>query len=235
MYDHAMGTIAVSEAAYMTGDARLRSVALKAAEFIVAAQREETGGWQYAPGEFGDTSVTGWCLMALHSAERVGYAIPPRTTQAASKWLQRVTAPGDSLLAGYQNRTPATPSMTAKNVFCRILLGETLSPKAVQEASDFIASMPPGSQERDYYYWYYASISLMQLQNDGWTRWNLRLRDFLLRSQRGDGEFAGSWDADGKWTDRGGRVYCTAMATLTLEVYYRYLPMYAVRAKTASR
>jgi prenyltransferase beta subunit len=235
MYDHAMGAIAVSEAAYMTSDARYQAVALKAADFIVAAQREETGGWQYAPGEFGDTSVTGWCLMALHSAERVGYPIPPRTSQAAMKWLERVTAPGDSLLAGYQNRSPATPSMTAKNVFCRILLGDVLSPRAVKEASDFIASMPPGTGDADYYYWYYASLSLMQLQNDGWTRWNLRLRDYLLRSQRRDGDGAGSWDADGKWTDRGGRVYCTAMATLTLEVYYRYLPMYAVRANAAVR
>jgi hypothetical protein len=125
--------------------------------------------------------------------------------------------------------------MTAKNVFCRILLGQTLSAAAVKEASDYIASLPPGAEERDYYYWYYASISLMQLQNDGWTRWNLRTRDYLLRNQRGDGEATGSWDPEGKWTDRGGRVYTTAMATLTLEVYYRYLPMYAVRAKPALR
>jgi len=40
------------------------------------------------------------------------------------------------------------------------------------------------------------------------------------------GEAAGSWPATGQWTPRGGLVMSTAMATLSLEVYYRYLPMY---------
>ncbi|MDQ7780995.1 MAG: hypothetical protein RDV41_14970, partial [Planctomycetota bacterium] len=32
----------------------------------------------------------------------------------------------------------------------------------------------------------------------------------------------GSWDADDRWGYEGGRVYGTAINTLTLEVYYRY-------------
>ena len=37
---------------------------------------------------------------------------------------------------------------------------------------------------------------------------------------------AGSWPAKGPYAPRGGVVMSTAMATLSLEVYYRYLPMY---------
>jgi uncharacterized membrane protein len=35
----------------------------------------------------------------------------------------------------------------------------------------------------------------------------------------------GSWDPVGKWGRESGRCVVTAMATLSLEVYYRYLPL----------
>ena len=37
-----------------------------------------------------------------------------------------------------------------------------------------------------------------------------------------DGCPRGSWDPDGRWGHEGGRIYATALAVLTLEVYYRY-------------
>ena len=42
-----------------------------------------------------------------------------------------------------------------------------------------------------------------------------------------EGPQAGSWDTNDLWGGHGGRVYTTALATLTLEVYYRFLPLYA--------
>jgi hypothetical protein len=45
---------------------------------------------------------------------------------------------------------------------------------------------------------------------------------------------AGSWDPEKPMPDPhanvGGRIYSTALATLTLEVYYRYLPLYQTNA-----
>ena len=41
-----------------------------------------------------------------------------------------------------------------------------------------------------------------------------------------EGELAGSWHPNCRWGGYGGRVYSTAMATLSLEVYFRYLPIY---------
>ena len=38
---------------------------------------------------------------------------------------------------------------------------------------------------------------------------------------------AGSWGPEGvPHGDRGGRMYATSLALLTLQVYYRHLPMY---------
>lgn len=228
MYDHAIATIALAEATSMTGDNRYREAVLRAARFIVASQNHESGGWQYAPGEMGDTTVVGWQLMALHSAERLGFHTPPQTRQGAIRWLQRVQRDQNSILSGYMNRTP-TPANTAQALFSRIMLGMSIEPDALNEAVRFISSQPPGTGETDYYYWYYGSLSLMQLQNDAWNRWNLRTREHLVGKQRTDGPAAGSWDPVDQWSNRGGRVYSTAFATLTLEVYYRYLPTYRAR------
>ena len=49
----------------------------------------------------------------------------------------------------------------------------------------------------------------------------------LLAHQQVDGAAAGSWEPVDEWAEIGGRVYQTAICTLMLEVYYRYLPMYA--------
>jgi hypothetical protein len=96
--------------------------------------------------------------------------------------------------------------------------------------SDFLTrELPrPGG---DIYYWYYASLSLAQMQNnpqvrETWDRWNRRCRDTLIATQVKDGEQAGSW-TDSRWGERPGvgRIFSTALATLTLEVYYRYLPV----------
>ena len=46
MYDHAIATLALAEAALMTKDKRCASAALKGAAFIVAAQDDRSGGWR---------------------------------------------------------------------------------------------------------------------------------------------------------------------------------------------
>jgi hypothetical protein len=49
----------------------------------------------------------------------------------------------------------------------------------------------------------------------------------VVSLQRQDpGSLQGSWDPDPVWGGHGGRVYATAMAALTLEVYYRYVPLH---------
>jgi hypothetical protein len=84
----------------------------------------------------------------------------------------------------------------------------------------------PGQEETNLYYWYYGTLAMYQLQGDHWELWNKALQKSLLRTQRSDGDLAGSWDPDPVWGAYGGRVYATAMSALCLEVYYRYLPLY---------
>jgi hypothetical protein len=90
----------------------------------------------------------------------------------------------------------------------------------------------PGDGRANLYYWYYGTLAMYQLQGTYWDRWNEALQDTLISSQRKTGPSAGSWDANTVWGGYGGRVYSTALATLCLEVYYRFLPLYLEAAST---
>jgi hypothetical protein len=76
------------------------------------------------------------------------------------------------------------------------------------------------------YYNYYATQVLHHFAGDRWQAWNLKMRDGLVASQEKKGHARGSWFMNDPFVDRGGRLYCTAMATMILEVYYRHLPIY---------
>jgi hypothetical protein len=227
MYDHGMATIALGEAAQMTGDERYRAAALRAADFIVQAQNDRDGGWRYAPGDSGDTSVLGWQLMGLHSAQRVGFQIPPQTLRGAAKWIDNVSSGKNKIIAKYFDGRLVTATMTAEALFCRTLLGQHPSEAAVAEAAEMLMAESPDKPRRvNFYGMYYSSLALMQFQGDAWNRWNTATRNWLTKNQRRGGPLDGSWDPADRWGDQGGRIYSTALCTLTLEVYYRYLPMY---------
>ena len=53
------------------------------------------------------------------------------------------------------------------------------------------------------------------------------MREHLIRTQQTAGHKTGSWNPEGTdWGAQGGRMYATSMALITLQVYYRHLPMY---------
>jgi len=55
------------------------------------------------------------------------------------------------------------------------------------------------------------------------------MRDFLINKQAVDGHDRGSWYLDDKGFSKsayGGRVYCTSLAAMILEIYYRHMPLY---------
>jgi hypothetical protein len=54
----------------------------------------------------------------------------------------------------------------------------------------------------------------------------------LLTTQINTGHAAGSWYwDDGFSSGQAGRLYTTCMATMILEVYYRYMPLYSEQSQ----
>ena len=121
--------------------------------------------------------------------------------------------------------------MTAEALVCRQLLGSSPQNQTANEAVRFILGALPvsdrqGGGRMNFYYWYYATLALYQRQDQAWDRWNAAVQNALVETQVPAGQYAGSWSPETAWGNYGGRVYTTAMATLCLEVYYRYLPLY---------
>jgi len=228
MYCHGIATLALAEAYAMTHDEQLQPALIRAAQFTINAQDVRGGGWRYRAGEPGDLSQFGWQAMALRSIERSGIAVPIEVKRRMQRFLDSCAAGTLGGLARYQPGSgPATETMTAEALACRLIIGYPLSSQAQREAKSMIMSQLPGAKQDNVYYWYYATLAMFQLQDADWMRWNQALKQRLLTTQLpAYDEQAGSWNPDPLWGGYGGRVYSTAMSCLCLEVYYRYLPMY---------
>ena len=76
----------------------------------------------------------------------------------------------------------------------------------------------------------HADGQVWQFGGNEWDRWQRHLLASVADHQREDGDERGSWDPQvDPWGRDGGRVYATAMNTLTLEVYYRYDRLFGTR------
>jgi hypothetical protein len=226
MYDQGIASAAIAEAYGLSKDQKLAATVSNVTSFIVKAQNKESGGWRYAPGDRGDTSVFGWQIMALKSAELAGIKVPASTYELADKWLLSVAAGEKGGLYGYESKN-ATPAMTAEGMFCHQLMGDRPDDPRLQESAGYVGANIPDSKAVDIYYWYYGTLAMYQLHGPAWEVWNERMKEGLLATQVKDGADAGSWTPVGQWGAPCGRAGFTAMSALILEVYYRYLPMYS--------
>jgi hypothetical protein len=249
-YGHGIAAMALCEAYGMTQDPELREPARKAVEYIVKTQDPRHGGWRYVPGKGeSDTSVTGWQLMALKSAQMAGLEIPQETLDGIRRWLNQAEAPerdGRYMYSPWEGDTPQeragrVPSlaMTSEAMLMRMYLGRRRDDAQLIRGAEYLAAHLPevGTREqptRDCYYWYYATQAMYQMQGPYWAAWQARLNPLLKAGQVRDGPLAGSWHPLEPVKDvygNAGRVYVTAMNLLMLEVYYRHLPLFQELSK----
>ena len=224
MYSQGLAGIVLSESYAMTQDRRLQMPAQAALNYIMAAQDPAGGGWRYSPKQAGDTSAVGWQLMALKSGHMAFLQVSPLTIKKAVEFLNNVQA-DDGATYGYTD--PGNGAGTsAVGLLCRMYLGWKKDHPALQRGVDRLAKMGPS---KDLYFDYYATQILHHVEGDRWVSWNNRMRDMLVNAQARKGHEAGSWydGVDGgHGAHAAGRLYCTSLATMILEVYYRHLPIY---------
>jgi hypothetical protein len=226
MYSHGIATLALTEAYAMTNDSTLRDAAEQATRFIINAQYED-GGWRYQPaGESngpGDMTVTGWQLMALKSAMLGGIDVPNNVWSQARAFIDTLEI-DDGARFTYLAGQRATAATTAIGVLARMIDGAPRDSRALLRGVAKIGAQKPF--ENNVYFIYYASQVLHHLGGKFWTKWNAPMREYLIDTQATDGHEEGSWYILESHSSSGGRLYTTTMAIMTLEVYYRYMPLY---------
>jgi hypothetical protein len=238
MYDQGIGAMALCEAYGVSRDATLLAPASNAIAFIARAQNP-AGGWRYQPlSQDVDLSVFGWQYMALHSARLAGVPVRADALTRASNWIERVS--GGQFGGHYGYDAPSQtdrPAMYACGMFCRQLDKWSPDQDRMKESAAFLRTRPLPGRDVDAYYLYYATLALYQHQGEVWEEWNRRMKEVVPPLQRKTGPEAGSWDGQGRWGKQMGRAVTTGMVTLSLEVYYRFLPMYGYRSgeKDAAR
>jgi len=238
MYEHGIATFALADAcaaARAMGrepDERYLQAVKKAVRFIEANQHTD-GGWRYTPDlkRPGDSSVTGWQVLALKSAQEAGVEVSRECIEKIRRFF-KYRETGEYGRTGYEDRIPQTDATTGVGMLARqFLLGEPDAP-LIDEAAQYLADLAEmqwgdrkaDEENCDYYLWYNCTLAMFQVGGECWRRWNELVRDTIIGLQRHEGCERGSWDPNSRWGRFGGRIYSTALAVLTLETYYRYTP-----------
>lgn len=221
LYSQGVAGIALAEAYALTKDRQLRAPAQACLNYIMQAQDPEGGGWRYSPRQAGDTSASGWQYMALAIGSIGGLQVDPLVVKRYQFFLDSVQEDGGAAY-GYTDRGNGL-STSAIGLLCRCSMGWPANDPRIQAGGARLSAMMPSS---DVYSLYYCSQLLLRTKPAGWNVWNAKTRNTLVTKQARTGHADGSWHegvSGGHGAYVGGRLYCTAMATLTLENYYRYV------------
>ncbi len=145
---------------------------------------------------------------------------------------------------GYTDKTGAAPgtALTASGLLCRYYISEwsPVHPGMIEGVGGLMKNPPPaaGGNLKNLYYFYYATQVVHFFEGEEWKTWNEGakqpdgtrkggMRDWLVTTQTKKDVNLGSWEPeDGFFGKSCGRLGTTAVAILTLEVYYRHLPLY---------
>lgn len=230
-YTHGQCTIAICELLAMEKDKKLLEPAKRAVEYLLKTQSPE-GSWRYYPGSDSDMSVTGWCVMALQSARMADMKVPQESLDKITMYMDKIAQRNGSRYP-YQRNDKPTEVMTAEAMLCRQYLGWKQNDPRMEDALNYVLQRPIKytREQRDVYYWYYATQAMHHKEGKWWKQWNEVMREVVPAQQVKDGKEKGSWDPIrpclDEWQADGGRLYVTCLSTYMLEVYYRHLPIYA--------
>ncbi|AMV30241.1 hypothetical protein VT84_37965 [Gemmata sp. SH-PL17] len=246
VYAQAIATLPLCEAYGMTKDPTLKPFAQAAVNYIQKTQATN-GSWGYEPNIPGDTSIVGWQIQVLKAAKlSKDLVVDDRVIQKANKFLDFVAAGPKKDKYGYNNNSDAKPgtALTAVGLLCRYYVSEWHPGKdnMIEGVRGLMKTPPVGNGGiKDLYYYYYATQVVHFFEGEEWKTWNEGpkqadgtrkggMRDWLIGQQSKKDLNSGSWDPEtgpNNWFGREcGRLGTTAMCLLTLEVYYRHLPLY---------
>jgi Ca-activated chloride channel family protein len=242
---HAISTLAIVEAFGATSPPTevLRRPALDGVAFLLRA-RAEHGAWNFADGAV-DLEATALATLALRSAETARLDVDAESLRRAHAdvvaALDAITDRATGLVAApKRGGESALPEETANAIALatRVVAddhpeNDELAAKGAAWLEERAPSTDASALRDDPNHWYFGSIALRQLGGDAWKKWGDALRTVVVGRQLVDvsRDDCGSFEPSGPDAKRLGRVGATALAALTLEVYYRYPRVVGVRRR----
>jgi hypothetical protein len=189
-YNQSIATLALLHAYQRRPDAALKH-SLDAALANLLARQTDDGGWGYLQSPLADRSITEWHVEALELASTLGWEDARKNLARARKWLADHPRPSHDA-----EEPPDSPSA---------LLAHGSGGNV------------RGSAKMDFYQAYFLTAALKQNYDEPSRRQLAAIRRALLLQQVSEGSDSGSWPAGDRWGRAGGRLYSTALASLSLK------------------
>ncbi len=219
-YNHGIATLALLRLFEVFRDERLRVPLDEAVDVILNRQTPE-GGWGY----WGEStrepnlSVTLWQIKALKRAVALGWNDAEPNVRHAVQWVSCVS--DDRGMFGYRRAgdfPEGSDALTAMGASVVLNIpGRVLSPEGRERIAAKVHEAATDSDTSlDYYHAYFLTAAMESMQDDASAGKLVMVRQSLLDRQIISGPRCGSWDPDRRWGNVGGRIYATAMASMSL-------------------
>jgi len=229
-YEHGIATYALSESYTFCKEVKhdipnLKEVVKKAGERILDGQTG-AGGYLYGlpqSSNGGDNSVGYWQLQALKAFKHTKIVPDSKFTKHidnAMKWFDKVQ--GQNGAIGYRESASKSPSLTGGALLC-MQFWDHDNKKTMDKAAEYIRENTKfenfGDATSNLYYHYYNAQAMINVGGKDWDWYNKLVREKILKAQ----------GSDGSWKQKMGHGpvnnhMATCLATMLLEVYYRFLP-----------
>jgi hypothetical protein len=231
-YEHAIATYALCECytfskAFGYNIPNLDKATQDAVQWIINTQNP-VGGWnyQYQESSRWDTSTTAWHLQALKAAQATGLDFKNMHGVIKKGLVSLTDTQVKSGGFGYSKTSAGSQNgshyaLTGAGTLClqqhkgKGSIDARKGIRYIEQHSTFNFK-----KKVNYYEHYYASQAMLNAGGTAWKKYNKMFRDPLLKNQKKDG----SWPQPPGNHHSAGTIYNTCLATLMLEVYYRYLP-----------
>jgi len=230
MYGHGYSTQFLGQVYGMireeTLSLRVKDVLTRAVRTIEGSQNQY-GGWNSSPNgslnDDGSGAIAVMQITALRAAESCGIPVRKSVIEKAKGYLLNMTNENGWYAYNWHARSNGTSgsiATTGAGMYMLGALGLHTDPKYVKGIANIMGNLPGKTSEGSFGGWYayalfYASLAIFQHGGEQWDTWYKSMAETLIKTQ----------NADGSWSDSYGGVFI-ALCTLSLELPYRYLPMF---------
>ena len=190
---------------------------------LTSQGQSDAGGWTYIPGTGDEGSVTVTQVQALRAAHNAGFLVPRGVIEEATKYLEKCRTPegGNPVLAPLRRRHPGCPISAAAvaTLYNAGQFDSTIATDCLKYVWDQFRAQEGWSKGggHDFYTHLYASQGFYMAGDQYWDEYFPPTARPVDRHAGPDG----SWNGDGI-----GQVYGTAIATIILQLPYKYLPIF---------